>query len=175
MKNSKRVRWFGMSGMVLSLVLQGCTTCQVGVPDGNAANETHSEGVRFGNQEFRAESKSPGLHDVVVKDNWFYDLVGVFTLGFAKPCEVSYKNVKPHADTGGAPSAPKPATIDPHLAGTRFGNQYITAEPDACQCSSAGFYDVMVKDNLFYDLVGVFTLGFAKPSEVSYRNIQPPK
>jgi hypothetical protein len=126
-----------MPWIVIPLVLQGCTTCQVSVPDGNAANEIHSQGIRYGNQECKAESNSPGLHDVVVKDNWFYDLIGVFTIGFAKPCEVSYQNVKPHVDTGGTPSAPKPATKDPHLAGTRFGNQYIMAEPDACQCSSS--------------------------------------
>jgi hypothetical protein len=166
--------------MILALVLQGCTTCQVSVPDGNAADQPHALGIRYGSQIIKAipEADQPNtavLHDVEMRDNWFYDLVGVFTLGFAKPSEISYKHIKPLADTGGTISMPQPASVQPHSAGVGFGIRYITAVPETCQCVSPGLYEVEVKDNLFYDLVGVLSFGLAKPSEISYRNIQPLK
>src|SRR6266498_2469191 len=85
-------------GLVLVMALQGCSVCEVSLRDGNAANSIHSEGTLFGNhyivvQPDQGQPGSAGLHDVVVKDNFFYDVIGVVTLGFFKPCDVSYRNI----------------------------------------------------------------------------------
>lgn len=99
---------------VVLLALQGCTTCQVSLPDGNASGTIHSEGTIFGSKYISAkpdagQPTSRGIHDVVVKDNFFYDLVGVVTLGFFKPCNISYQSITPGADDGGAMTPPKPS------------------------------------------------------------------
>jgi hypothetical protein len=99
------------------LVLGGCsTTCVVAHPDGNAASTIHSQSVH-GNRYISVEPDagqlvSPGIHDVTVKDNWFYDVVGVVTLGLYKPYEVTYRNVTPPVRSGGnmTPPAPPPTT-----------------------------------------------------------------
>jgi hypothetical protein len=99
---------FGVAAMLLGMSLQGCSTVvRVAHPDGNAANRIHDEGVVYGTRyvEVRpddaGEVQSPGIHEVTVKDNWFYDLLGVVTLGIYSPHDVSYRNVTPAADDGG--------------------------------------------------------------------------
>ena len=101
----------GVVGVVLALGVQGCsTTVRVAHPDGNAANTDHPIGVVYGTRYIQArpddagQVQSPGIHDVTVKDNWFYDLIGVVTLGIYSPHDVSYRNVTPDVDDGGVMS-----------------------------------------------------------------------
>ena len=107
MTNVRKSLCCGALGMIFALVLQGCSTvCEVAAPDGDAANLVHTRGTGYGNQYIKVEQDEKGppvssrLHDVVVKDNFFYDLMGVLTLGLVSPHEVSYHNCKPGADEG---------------------------------------------------------------------------
>ena len=73
----------------------------------NAANAVHEERTAFGDHYISVKPdpgqlSSPGIHDVTVKDNWFYDLVGVCTLGIYSPHDISYHNTKPGVDDGGS-------------------------------------------------------------------------
>lgn len=95
-----------VKALVLSSLIPGCTVCHITLRDANAGNTVHGEGIRFGSQYIVAEADqgqfgSKGIHDVIVKDNLLYDLIGVATLGFFKPYEISYRNVTPGVDDSG--------------------------------------------------------------------------
>jgi hypothetical protein len=99
---------FCVVASVLALGAQGCSTViRVAHPDGNAANRIHNEGAVYGTRYLEVQPddagqvQSPGIHEVTVKDNWFYDLLGVVTLGIYSPHDVSYRNVTPGPDDGG--------------------------------------------------------------------------
>lgn len=179
MKTIKETLCIVGQGIVLALLLQGCSTCNVSIRDGDDSNERHVLGIRYGSQIIKAipqpdQPNTAVLHDVKVEDNWFFNLVGVLTLGFAKPSQISYAHIKPWADTGGAPKTPMRAGTEPRQAGVGFGNREIHAVAEPCKrdCISTGMMEVEIKDNLFYDLVGVLSFGLAKPSEVSYYNMK---
>ena len=100
---------------IVLLALQGCTTtCQVSLPDGNAGGTIHSEGTIYGSKYLSVKPDpgqfaSRGIHTVIIKDNLFYDCIGVLTFGFYKPCNISYQSITPGADDGGAMTPPKPS------------------------------------------------------------------
>ena len=81
--------------------------------DANVSQVTHSLGTIHGNTNIVADADPPeimgstGLHTVTVTDSWFYDLLGVLTLGLYKPYKVSYRNKTPGVDSGSATSPAK--------------------------------------------------------------------
>src|SRR5438067_1793627 len=84
-----RFRWRIACGLLLATVLPGCTVIEVSIRDGNAANAIHSEGAIYGTRYIVAapdpgRPSNSGIHDVIIEDNFFYDIIGVVTLGFYK-------------------------------------------------------------------------------------------
>jgi hypothetical protein len=111
--------WLRVAAVSLALVVGGgCSTiCVLDHPDGNRANAEHKL-VLHGDQYIQPQPdpgqvQSLGIHDVTFRDNWFYDVIGVVTLGIYKPYEISYHNTKPGADAGGPMTPPSSGPVHP--------------------------------------------------------------
>lgn len=95
-------------------VAPGCSTHQVRTPDSDRLTETYKRetpqalfwGLVLKPQVVAADCKA-GLNDVVVKDNFLYDLASVLTLGIWMPSEVEYRCRAPSGSGGSFPEAPK--------------------------------------------------------------------
>ncbi len=95
------------------LALSGCASHQVRTPDSDPLEQTYENrtvhayfwGAVLSPQVVAADCEG-GLNDVVVKDNFLYDLAGVLTLGLWMPGEVEFRCRAPSGDLGDFPEAP---------------------------------------------------------------------
>ncbi len=110
----RRGRRLLSAGALLSaIVLAGCASHQVRTPDSDPLEQTYESrmvhayfwGAVLDPQVVAADCED-GLNDVVVEDNFLYDLAGVVTLGIWMPGEVRYRCRAPAGDLGDFPEAP---------------------------------------------------------------------
>lgn len=102
------------------LVLSGCATYQVTVPDSDPIRsegqtaEYQSEtmhaffwGLLLHPQVLSAECQGQGINDVVVFRTWLHDYVSVITLGLWMPTQVRFRCKAPPTRPGILPGARK--------------------------------------------------------------------
>ena len=106
-------RGLSASVLLLAVILAGCASHQVRTPDSDPLEQTYESrmvhayfwGAVLDPQVVAADCED-GLNDVIVEDNFLYDLAGVLTLGIWMPGEVRYRCRAPAGDLGGFPEAP---------------------------------------------------------------------
>lgn len=106
-------RRLSASVLLLAVILAGCASHQVRTPDSDPLEQTYESrmvhayfwGAVLDPQVVAADCED-GLNDVIVEDNFLYDLAGVLTLGIWMPGEVRYRCHAPAGDLGGFPEAP---------------------------------------------------------------------
>ena len=106
-------RWLSAGVLLVAAVLAGCASHQVRTPDSDPLEQTYESrmvhaylwGAILDPQVVAADCDD-GLNDVIVEDNFLYDLAGVVTLGLWMPGEVRYRCRAPAGDLGDFPEAP---------------------------------------------------------------------
>ncbi len=105
-------RRLSIGAVLLAATVAGCASHQVRTPDSDPLEQTYETrmvhayfwGAVLDPQVVAADCED-GLNDVIVEDNFLYDLAGVVTLGIWMPGEVRYRCRAPGGDLGGFPEA----------------------------------------------------------------------
>ena len=106
------VKCFNMALIAaIALSAGGCAEYQVRVPDEDPLHQEYTNacmhalfwGRVIKPEVMTADCKKTGINDVIVVNNYLYDLAGVVTLGIWMPIEVRYRCKAPPIDGGKFP------------------------------------------------------------------------